>query len=71
MTIEEAIKILQDGEWWDDYSFYRPETSTSDKAKDDLLNAIDIAIYALRSKQEEENRPLSKEELWQMESLIL
>ena len=52
MTIEEATKILQDGEWWDDYSFYRPETSTSDKAKDNLLDAIDIAIAALSAKQD-------------------
>lgn len=53
MTIEEAINILQDGEWWDDYSFYRPDTSDSDKAKDDLLDAIDIAIAALRAKMKE------------------
>lgn len=52
MTSDEAIKVLEDGKWWDDYSYYRPETKDSDKAKDDLLDAIDIAIAALRAQEE-------------------
>ena len=68
MKVDEAIKVLENGEWWDDYSFSRPETDEADKAKDRLLDAIDVAVAALRAQQEQtENDPLTLDDLKEMD----
>lgn len=67
MTIEEAINVLEDGDWLKDYICYRPRTSSSDKAMEKLLDAITIALHHLRAQQEaEKNEPLTLEELLAM-----
>ncbi len=67
MTSEEAIRVFQYGAWWHDYADYRPETKKSDEYKDELLDAIDVAISALRAQQEvAKNEPLTMEELEKM-----
>lgn len=75
MTIEEAIRILEDGEWWaaiDDYCHQEREEF------DLLYDAIDLTVAALRAQQEAEktqlaqdkstqNEPLTLDELWEMD----
>lgn len=63
MTIDDAIFVLEDGEWWD----------FLDLPCDDLWHkkfhdSIGMAISALRAQQEaENNEPLTLEELSRME----
>lgn len=55
MTIEEAIEVLENGEWWEEltewYMVVHPE-------HDKLHDAVDMAISALR--QQEHFRDLTK-----------
>lgn len=51
MTTNEAIKILEDGDWWNWVSDDMP-----DEAHDIFHNALDFAISALREKQKMENQ---------------
>ncbi len=63
MKAEEAIKILDDGDWWDYLDDYIPE-----EIRNKLVEAIDIADAALHVQQEtEKNDPLTLDELDQME----
>ncbi|WP_298032179.1 DUF551 domain-containing protein [uncultured Dysosmobacter sp.] len=56
MTREEAIKILEDGEWWDNINeFYEMVNPEFQK----LHDSVDVALSALRSQQEAENEPLT------------
>lgn len=65
MTREEAIKILEDGEWWDSLDeFY--ETVNPEFQK--LHDAVDMALSALRAQAEaEKNEPLTLDELREMD----
>lgn len=63
MTTEEAIKILDDGNWWDYLDCYIPK-----ETRMELIDALDIADVALRAQQEQENpEPLTLDELRQMD----
>lgn len=67
MTIKQAIKVLEDGRWYDYYNYYGPDLDDADKAKDELLDAIEIAVANFRAQQEaEKNEPLTWDELCQM-----
>lgn len=68
MTTEEAINVLEDGDWLKDYICYRPRTSSSDKAMEKLLDAIAIALHHLRTQREaEKNDSLTLDDLLQMD----
>lgn len=61
MDREEAIEILENGEWWDElqeyYMIAHPE-------HDKLPEAVDMAVAALREQEERENpNPLTLDEL--------
>lgn len=63
MTIEEAIRILDNGDWWDWLSEYIPE-----EKKSKLFDALDTANVALRAQLEvEKNEPLTLDELREMD----
>lgn len=63
MKIEEAIEILQNGEWWD---LLIPITTVEGRSDENKLHeAIDTAITALRS-MPEAGEPLSLEQLREM-----
>lgn len=64
MDREEAIEILENGEWWDElaewYMIVHPE-------HDKLHEAVDMAVAALREQEERENpNPLTLDEMWNM-----
>lgn len=65
MTTEEAIKILEAGEWWaalDDYCYQEREEF------DLLYEATDLAVGALRAQQKvAQNIPLTLDELREMD----
>ena len=69
MTREEAIEVLENGEWWEEltewYMVVHPE-------HDKLRDAVDMAISALRQQETVTNRnglnePLTLDELRQMD----
>ncbi len=63
MTTEEAIKILDDGNWWDYLDCYIPK-----ETRMELIDALDIADVALRTQQDRDNHePLTLDELRQMD----
>ena len=65
MTIEEAIKELEDGEWFEAYCTL-PSRDVPDNEV--FCHALDMAIAALRAQQEaEKNEPLVLDELRQMD----
>ena len=56
MTREEAIEVLENGDWWD---YLIPVTTIEGRIEDDKLHeALDLAIAALR--------PVSREQVEQM-----
>lgn len=64
MTREEAIQILEDGEWWENFNPWY-ETANAEYLK--LHDAVDIALSELRAQKEvEKNDPLTLEDLWEM-----
>ena len=46
MTKEEAIKVIEDGDWWD--SYITESTIEGINADDELHEALDLALAALR-----------------------
>ena len=63
MDKQEAIRILDDGKWW---NFLWGDIPG--KAESKLYEAIDIALAALRAQEEtEKNEPLTLDELRQMD----
>ena len=46
MTKEEAIKVIEDGDWWD--SYITESTIEGINADDELHEALDLALSALR-----------------------
>lgn len=63
MTIKEAIKVLDDGVWWDYLDKYIHE-----KDRDELVEAIDTLENAIRTEQEAEKiEPLTLDELRDMD----
>lgn len=65
MTTQEAIEILNDGEWWENLSdCYRQ----SNKEFDLLYDATDLAVEALRAQRKvARNAPLTLDELREMD----
>ena len=53
MTKEEAIKVIEDGDWWD--SYITESTIEGINADDELHEALDLALSALR--------PVSREQV--------
>ena len=65
MTREEAIEVLENGEWWEELAeWYRIVHPEHDK----LHDAVDMAISALRQQERfgETNKTLTMDELRQM-----
>lgn len=66
MTIEEAIEVLENGEWWEEltewYMVVHPE-------HDKLHDAVDMAISALRQQERfgDVNKALTLDELRKMD----
>ena len=66
MTREEAIEVLENGEWWEElsewYMVVHPE-------HDKLHDAVDMAVSAIRQQEtvENPNEPLTLDELRQMD----
>ncbi len=59
MTTEEAIKILDDGNWWDYLDCHIPK-----ETRMELIDALYFANVVLCAQQEQENpKPLTLEEL--------
>ena len=56
MTKEEAIKVIEDGDWWD--SYITESTIEGINADDELHEALDLALAALR--------PVSREQVEQV-----
>ena len=56
MTKEEAIKVIEDGGWWD--SYITESTIEGINADDELHEALDLALSALR--------PVSRERVEQV-----
>ena len=56
MTKEEAIKVIEDGDWWD--SYITESTIEGINADDELHEALDLALAALR--------PVSREQVERM-----
>lgn len=66
MKIEEAINILEDGDWWEELGEWYIDVNTE---YDRLHEAVDMAIAALKEKKEaEKNEPLTMEEICDMET---
>ncbi len=65
MTREETIKILEDGEWWNNLDeLYETVNPTE---LQELHDAVDMALSALRAQAEaEKNEPLTVEEVQQL-----
>lgn len=66
MTREEAVHVLEDGLWWQEL-----DPDMSEAIRDELDQALDMAISALRAQQDnptgiEAIKPLSLEELRKM-----
>lgn len=62
MTINEALKILDDGVWWDYLDTYM-----SEKYRDELVEAIDtLENIIIEQQNTEKNTILTKDELSQM-----
>lgn len=63
MTTEEAIKILDDGNWWDYLDCHIPK-----ETRMELIDALYFADVALCAQQERENpKPLTLDELREMD----
>lgn len=58
MKIEEAINILEDGDWWEELGEWYIDVNIE---YDRLHEAVDMAIAALKEKKKaENNEPLAK-----------
>jgi len=64
MKIEEAIEVLENGEWFEAYCTL-PSKDVPDN--EEFCEALDMAVVALRAQQETgKNEPLTETELMQM-----
>lgn len=64
MTIQEALRVLESGDWW----HYMADIPTDSKEHDEFHTAFDRALPALRAQQEaEKNEPLTLNELLEMD----
>ena len=55
MTREEAIEVLENGDWWDDLSEY-----ISKPVMQELQDALDMAISALREQEQRRWIPVTE-----------